>query len=405
MATIIENARIIDGTGQPPIERGFVVIEGERIASVAPGKLEVVESGHEVVDAAGRSVVPGLVDCHVHLAGAHVTERLAEPSAARIADDALRVTELAGQLVRDGIVAVRDMGYPHHGIFAVRDALERRSFEGPRLFLSGRAIAASGGHGTGISVEIDGPYAARQAARLEMKAGADWLKLMVTGGTATPGEQVSDVQLALDEVQAVVEEAHRRGRRVAAHCSNLAGTRLALAAGVDSIEHGIELDEACVRQMVDNGVWLSPGLRCTEVEATAEPESGVADYVRAKAAAIFRRQGESFQLALAAGVRIVAATDGGPRYFPVGLESLVAELGTMVRLGMAPLDAIRAATSAAATLLGIDHEEGTIQPGRTANLVLVDGDPTAEVEALARPWLVVVRGGVVRRTGTGREER
>ena len=129
---------------------------------------------------------------------------------------------------------------------------------------------------------------------------------MVTGGTATPGEAVTDVQLTLDEAQAAVDEAHRRGRRVSAHCSNLAGTMLALDVGVDSIEHGIAIDAIAARRMADSGVWLAPSLLCTQVEGMAGPESGIPDYVRRKAADIFRQQQTSFQQALAAGVRIAA---------------------------------------------------------------------------------------------------
>jgi imidazolonepropionase-like amidohydrolase len=271
------------------------------------------------------------------------------------------------------------------------------------MALAGRAIAASGGHGTGISVEVDGPDAVRRAVRLEIKGGADCIKLMMTGGTATPGERVTDVQLTLEETRAAVEEAHRRGKGVAAHCSNLPGTILALDAGVDSIEHGIELDETVVHRMADAGVRLAPSLRCTEIEGTAEPGGLVDDFLRERAAGIYRRQFESFQLALAGGVRIVAATDSGPRYFPVGIASLADELATMVGLGMTPSDAICSATSEAATLLGWDAETGTIKPGQLADLVIVDGDPTADIRAVGRAWHVMARGRTVRDgTASGR---
>jgi imidazolonepropionase-like amidohydrolase len=231
---------------------------------------------------------------------------------------------------------------------------------------------------------------------MEMKAGADWIKLMMTGGTSTPNELVTDVQLTVEEAAAAVEEAHRRGRRVSAHCSNLAGTLAALDAGVDSIEHGIELDDGAVDRMVTNGTWLSPGIRCTRVEAEAGPESGIPEHVRVKAAEIFRFQEESFRRAYLAGVRIVAATDAGPGYLPLGSDSLVAELATMIDLGMSPLEAICAATGRASELLGVGNHMGKIGPGQLADLLVVRGDPLENVRALRDVVLVMKDGIVVR---------
>jgi imidazolonepropionase-like amidohydrolase len=170
---------------------------------------------------------------------------------------------------------------------------------------------------------------------------------------------------------------------------------LALEAGVDSIEHGIAIDAVAAKRMADEGVWLAPSLLCTQVEGTAGPESGIPAYVRRKGAEIFRQQQASFQQALAAGVRIAAATDAEVSYLPLGAETLARELGLMVELGMSPPAAIESATRAGAELLGLDQRIGTLQAGRTADIVLVPGDPLADLTALGHPRMVIQAGRVV----------
>lgn len=237
--------------------------------------------------------------------------------------------------------------------------------------------------------------AVRRAVRIESKAGADWIKLMATGGTATPGELVTDVQMTVEEMAAAVDEAHRRSKKVCVHCSNLSGSYAVLEAGVDSLEHGIELDDACVQRMVKQGTWLSPSLKCTQVEGEAGPESGIPDCVRAKARDIYRKQMRSFQRALAAGVKIAASTDAGPLYMPLGARSLGWELALMVELGTSPQQAIESATQRAAELLGVGDRLGTLESGKLADVLVVDGDPLQDITALERPWLVMIGGRLV----------
>ena len=260
----------------------------------------------------------------------------------------------SASVVRSGVTTIRDCGHPHHGIFALRAAADEGRIDAPRMSVSGRAITATGGHGSFLAVQADGVDAVRRAVRTEAKAGAEWIKVMVTGGTATPGEEVTDVQLTLEEVRAVVDEAHRRRRGVCAHVSNLAGTHLALEAGVDSIEHGIALDDAAVERMVEGGTWLVPSLLCTKTEGEAGPESGIPEFIRRKGAEIYRQQMASFQRALAGGVQIAAGTDAAVPYLPLGGPTLAAELALMVELGMPPSAAIASATSEAARMLGIE---------------------------------------------------
>jgi imidazolonepropionase-like amidohydrolase len=196
-------------------------------------------------------------------------------------------------------------------------------------------------------------------------------------------------------MSAAVEEAHRRGKKVCAHCSCLDGARALIEAGVDSIEHGIVLDEDAVRDMVARNVWLVPSLKCTAIEGESGTESGIPAFVRDKARQIYRTQMQSFQWALAAGVSIAAGTDAGPEYLPLGRESLVLELAQMVDLGMTPLAAIESCTRHAAGLLGVADELGTLEPGKLADMIVVDGDPLAEMTALNAVRCVIKGGAIV----------
>lgn len=395
MTIIIQNARIIDATGSEPIANGTLIVEGEHITAVGPSDVVQAPMGDDVqvIDAEGGTVLPGLMDMHVHIAGEmSIQERLEGFTPRVVTAHMLRVMATLEDVVRGGVTTLRDCGFPHHGVFALREAINEGRCPGPRLFLSGRALCATGGHGASISVQVDGPAAVRKAARAETKAGADWIKLMATGGTSTPGERAQDVQLSLAEMAAAVDEAHRRGKRVCAHCSCLEGARALLEAGVDSIEHGIVLDDDVIHGMLSKDIWLVPSLKCTAIEGQSGPESGIADFIREKAARIFKTQMRSFQRALAAGVQVALGTDAGPPYLPLGRESLVLELALMIELGMAPPDAIQSCTSQAARLLGVEDALGTLEVGKLADILVVDGNPLEDIGALNRVrW--VIKGG------------
>jgi imidazolonepropionase-like amidohydrolase len=395
MNTVIHNIRVLDGRADAAIESGWIAVEGEHISEVGRGSPGAIGSDTLAIDGHGRTAVPGLIDSHAHVAGLHRLERPGDLSPDGVAADTIDVLHGLDMIVRGGLTTIRDCGYPHHGVFAIRERADQGAFASPRLLLSGRAICATEGHGAFLSVQVTGVDETRRAVRIEAKAGADWIKLMLTGGTATPGEAVSDVQLTIDEARAAVEEAHRRGRRVCAHCSNLAGTNLALDAGVDSIEHGIAIDDAAARRMADQGVWLASTLLCTQTEGLAGPDSGIPEHVRRKGAEIFRQQQESFQRALASGVRIAAATDAEVPYLSLGAETLASELALMVDLGMSPAHALRAATGEAAELLGLGTETGTFERGRTADLLLLSADPLENIRSVGAPELVMRAGRVI----------
>jgi imidazolonepropionase-like amidohydrolase len=387
-------AQLLDGTAGPPLHDAAVVIDGDRIAAVGP-RANLSLAAHRVIDAGERTLLPGLIDSHVHVAG--FLKRTA-PTTGDPVEVARNVFDMVSGLValaRNGVCAIRDCGYPDHTIFAVREAAQAGLFPAPRLILCGRALCASGGHAAGLSVQVDGTDAVRRAVRLECKAGADWIKLMVTGGTATPNERVEDIQFTFEEVAAAVDEAHRRGRRVCAHCSNLEGTKMALRAGIDCVEHGIDLDDEAITLMRERGVWLSACLKCTEVEGVNRPEDEVPPYIAARAGTIYQTQMASFRRARDAGVPVSAGSDGMLSYFPLSALSLIRELAFMTELGLMPGEAISVATQATAELIGLD-DAGTIAPGKRADLFVVEGDPLRDLMQLTKPWLVMLGGRLVR---------
>ena len=403
MGIAIICAQLLNGTPGPPLLDAAVVIEGERIIAVGQ-QAELDLDTHQVIDAGERTLLPGLIDAHVHIAGFLTRTTPATGDPVEVARDVFDVvTGLVG-LARDGVSAIRDCGYPDHTIFAVREAAQAGLFPAPRLVLCGRALCASGGHAASLSVQVDGIDAVRRAVRLECKAGADWIKLMVTGGTATPNERIEDIQFTFEEVAAAVDEAHRRGRRVCAHCSNLEGTKMALRAGIDCVEHGIDLDDAAIALMRERAIWLSACLKCTEVEGVNRPVDEVPPFIAARAGTIYQKQMASFRRARDAGIRVSAGSDGMLSYFPLSARGLIREMAFMTELGLTPGEAISVATQSTAELLGLD-DAGTIAPGKRADLFVVEGNPLDDLMQLGKPWLVMLGGRLVRAPGTEAQDR
>jgi len=383
---ILRNANVFDGTGRRP-ERRTVVVEGDRIADLLADGSADGDGDAKTIDVSGCTLLPGLIDLHVHLGWGPRT--VAAPTLAAIALRAARNLR-ATQAV--GITTVRDVGTLGGVAVAAREAVARGDIPGSRVVPCGQILCMTGGHGSeppalpGMAREVDGPDDCRRAVREQVKAGADCIKVTTNG-------PLNVVELTQDELDAIVDEAHRLGRRVACHASILGSSRMALRARVDTMEHGSDLDEETARQMADQGITLVPTLlvskrimdRWDEYKAIPMFRSIP---VRAKRAV------ESFQIALAAGVPIGAGTD---LFFGLGrFESLPEEIEYMVACGMSAGAALVAATSRGAAALGTDGEVGTIVRGKVADLLAVKGDPTANIAALHQVAFVMQGGEIVR---------
>jgi imidazolonepropionase-like amidohydrolase len=305
----------------------------------------------------------------------------------------LRCAANIGLHLRAGVTTVRDVGATDGLSVDVARAVELGVISGPRVVAAGRAIAMTGGHGWFIGREADGAEAVRRAAREELKAGATCIKLMASGGVYGHSEEPGSPQLTVEEMKAGVEEAHKAGRRVAAHAYSAEAINNALDAGVDSIEHGSFIDRTTAERMREQGTYLVPTLSVYQAMSDKGPELGAPEYVRRKTAEVLEASREAFRLAHEVGVPIAAGTDCGAPGHPHG--TLPEELRLMVEADAVPAEALRYGTSAAADLLGLAEEVGTLEPGKRADLLAVGGDPLRDIRALRNVWLVLRDGAEV----------
>ena len=404
---ILRAGMLLDGTGAPPLRDALVVIDNGRIEAVTPaGPRASWPTGAEVIDASRLTVLPGLIDCHDHLAfhGYELVRRwgLDEPQSARH----LRTARVVSQVLASGYTAVRDAGGLDAGF---RLAIEEGLITGPRLVLYPAIVSPIGGIGDRISPSghasaflhdpslppsvANGVEGVRATVRAMVRAGADVIKCATTGGASSrAGHGPKDSAFNLDEMKALVDEAHALGRRVMCHAVGGPGLRLAIEARVDSIEHGCYLDEApdLIPMMAERGIFFVPTLTVYEYH-----RESTAPHVRARAAALRAHHLESVRRALAAGVKIVAGTDAGGHGHP----NNALELEHLVAAGMTPMQALQTATSLAAECLGLEQEIGTIEKGKRADLVVVEGDPLRDIRVLQDPRRIrwVLKGGVTAR--------
>ena len=384
---ILTGALILDGTGAEPVRGRAAVVEYGRITGVAD---DARLPRGDRLDLPGCTLLPGLINCHVHLCLG------AEPDPTRpLREEPLAVTAIkaavrARQSLDAGVTTVRDLGGREHCELGVRRAILEGWVSGPRIVAAGRPVAMTGGHGHWLAREADGPDDVRRAVREQLKAGADVIKIIATGGVLTPGVEPGSPQLGLDEMRAAIEEARRAGRRTAAHAMGSRGIADAVEAGITSIEHGVYLTDEIVAAMRRDGTYLVPTLIAPAAITAGGIAGGIPEFMVRKSERVTAAHVQSFQKALAAGVAIAAGSDAGTPFNPHG--SLVPELSLMVRHGMTPIEAIRAATSVAADLLGLGSTLGRIAPGYVADLVAVAGNPAERIEALDDVRAVILNG-------------
>jgi imidazolonepropionase-like amidohydrolase len=388
---ILRGATLIDGTGAPPVRDRAVVVTDRRIAAVVADR---PPREGAVLDLGGLTLLPGLINCHVHLClsgDADPSRMLSDESyAATVVNAVVR----ARRTVEAGVTTVRDLGGREYAEIAVRDGVRAGLIPGPRTLCAGRAVCITGGHGWRmVGRQADGPDDLRKAVREQLRAGADVIKLVATGGVMTPGVDPRAAPLTLEELRAGVDEAHRARRRAAAHAMADEGIAWCLDAGIDTIEHGVFLTEALAARMATQGTALVATLIAPHAIVEGGLAAGIPEFAVNKSLALRERHLESFRLALRAGVTIAAGTDAGTPLNPHG--SVVPELALMIGAGMAPLQALRAATSVAAQVLGIASETGSIAPGLAADLIAVEGDPATDVKALDAIRLVIADGRTV----------
>jgi imidazolonepropionase-like amidohydrolase len=398
---VLKGGRLIDGTGAGPVA-ATIVLDGERIAAVTTGGGWPEQA--EIIDVSGMTVLPGLIDCHDHMAmhGYDLARRwgLDEPQSTRT----LRTAKVLEQTLAAGYTAVRDAAGLDAGF---KRAIEEGLIAGPRLVLSLAIISPIGGIGDRTSPSgfpccgpqdpllpnsvVDTLADVRPAVRRMVRAGADVIKCATTGGASSrPQHGPRDGAFNLDEMQALVDEAHALDRRVMCHALGGRGLEIAVEAGVDSIEHGCYLAEQpeLLERMAERGIFFVPTFAVYDYHRKS-PQP----HVRERALALREPHVLSLRRALAAGVKVVAGTDAGGHGHPAN----ALELACLVGAGMTPLEALRAATGLAAECLGLERDIGTVEKGKLADLVVVDGDPLADIAVLQKTEKIalVVKGGAV----------
>jgi imidazolonepropionase-like amidohydrolase len=386
-ATYVANATVFDGR-RVRRKHGVLFDEGGIRWLGAHGRAPKDAKQARDVDGAGKTLLPGLIDTHVHLqfdGGSDFEQESKELTRAGFA--AVKATVNAKRHLDAGVTTVRDLGGMGGASVDVARAVAAGLVPGPRVLAAGHALTVTGGHGHNVAFarEVDGVDATRRAVREEIRHGATAIKLIATGGVLTPGIPASFTAFTPEELEAAVREAHQRDHPVAAHAIGAEGIRAAVLAGVDSIEHCNQLTPATAREMVARGTFRSPTI-CA-IRGILDHEGEVPAYAVEKARGIEEDSKASHRTALAAGVRHVCGTDAGTPFNPHG--NAAQEIEHMVDWGMRPLEALRAATANGAELLRLT-DTGTIEPGKRADLLLVDGDPIDDPAVLLgrkRVWI------------------
>ena len=402
--TVIHAGRLLAEPGEAPKQAQSVRVANGKVAAVESGYL-APPPGARLIDLKDRFVLPGLIDCHVHLTGQlGPGQRLGfvEDSDPKVG---LNAAHRARLTLEAGFTTVRDLGARKpEVIYALRDAVAEGKVPGPRILCVGAILSPTGGHGQtyGFRLDVcqcvqsnfgvcDGVDACRRAVRLQVAHGADAIKFVATGGVLSNLRAGVDQQFTTDEIKTIIETAHTLGRRVSAHAHGLAGINAALRGGVDSIEHGSFLDETSIPLFLEHGAFHVPTVIAGMTVLDMANRGGVLTPAQTEKALVV---GERIKAALnrsySAGVRIAFGTDMGVG--PHGKNAR--ELGYMVEAGMTAADAIKAATLNAAELLDIGETTGSIAPGKSADIIAVDGDPLADISQLERVRFVMARGAL-----------
>jgi imidazolonepropionase-like amidohydrolase len=408
--TVLRAARVIDGTGAAPIANGVVVITDDRIVAVGRQGAVTIPAGARTIDFGDATILPGFIDAHTHIIGRSLSDPSSDAAITHdyIGYDAIVGVANARKTLMAGFTTIRNVGAPDFEDMSLRSAVNNGVVPGPRMQNAGHAIGMTGGHcdengykpglfdgdyRTGIA---DGPDQVRAAVRYQAKYGADVIKTCATGGVLSEGDAVGVPQYTYEELKAMVDEATKLERKVAAHAHGAEGIKIAVRAGVSSIEHGSFLDEEGAKMMAARGTFLVPTLSAGEAVENAAKSGRLKGLRAEKALAAASAMRNAIKIAVRDNVPIALGTDAG-----VGDHGTNGhEFTLMVQWGgMTPMQSIVAGTSSGAKLLGWDARIGTLAAGKLADIVAVPGDPTKDISVMERPSFVMKNGVVYKESG------
>ncbi len=398
--TILRPGKLLDVRSGEVLANQAVVIEGDKIASVASSSEIKASPSDKVIDLSNATVLPGLIDAHTHLTfDPHFGY---ETLAISVPREALTGAHNARLTLEAGFTTVRNVGARGYSDVALRDAINAGDVPGPRMLVSGPALSITGGHCDNDLLPYeyhatsdgaaDGIEQVQHKVREVIKYGADLIKVCATGGVLSKGDDPNASQYTLEEMKAIVADAHRLGRKVAAHAHGAQGVIWASEAGVDSVEHGHLMNDAAIATLKKNGTYLVPTLYLVDWQRENAARANLPDYAKRKMEMVSEVGKNNAKKAFAAGVKIGLGTDAA--VYPHGLNAH--ELAVYVSLGMAPLQAIQSATINDADLLGWSDKIGTIEAGKWADIIAVDGDPLQDVTTLQHVKFVMKGGEVVK---------
>ena len=394
MIKVLTNALLIDGKGGVPLEKAALAIENDTILYAGESKAYTIPESAEVIDVKGKTIIPGLMDCHIHMD----LHGMADTDDENHVEDKLRAIRTAYNMkvtLQSGITTIRNAGSVNHIDFAVKAAVVEGWAEGPRILTSGQIISmtARGNHYfNGMYREADGVDEVRKAAREQLKAGADFLKVMATGAYMNPGGVPGAVQYNLEELKVIVEEADKLGLRVAAHAHGTQGIINAALAGVKTIEHGSFLDERGIELMLEKDIYLVPTFVAGHHILENALKEGVPKFMIEKNKGMRKIRGDSIRRAIAAGVKVAFGSDAGTSYNYHGRNAMELLLWVEENF-MGPLEAIKCATSIAAEALGVEETIGTLEKGKQADLLVVDGNLNKSLDPLLNNVEAVYKAG------------
>ena len=385
---ILKNVHVLDVVNEKIIRNIDLSFEDGRINDI--GNLSGKEENYTYEDC---YIIPGLIDCHTHIFMAGMADTIGSMNSMTTTDFIVTAISSLEKHLKSGVTTIRDVGGVNYYDLEMKKQLDNGNILGPDLFAAGKIVTMTGGHGHFLGREADGQTEVRKAVREQLKAGADLIKVISSGGVLTPGVDVNAYQFNVDELTAAVEEAHKAGKKICTHCHSTQGIKNSVMAGIDSVEHATLLDEEGAKMMAETQTYMVPTLSAVENIVKKGTEGGIPEYAVKKGRAVYKRHLESFKMAMAYDIPLAMGTDAGTPLNYHGESPR--EILLMIDHGMSVMEALKTSTINGADLIGIEETHGSIEVGKYADCVVYKENPLEMVETILNPLQVIKKGKMI----------